>query len=117
MKRPGEAIKVIQELISLSRENYVSPDTIATVFAGLGGIDSAIKWLKKVADTRSVWQIHLHLKADPRFKSIRKDPRSREILANKKHKKILHPAASNGVLTALFNLLVFNLLSPQGAGN
>ncbi|MBA3755654.1 MAG: hypothetical protein H0X02_05250 [Nitrosomonas sp.] len=31
--------------------------------------------------------------------------------------RIKHPAASSGVLTTLFNLLVFNQLSPQGAGN
>lgn len=30
---------------------------------------------------------------------------------------IKHPAASSGVLTAFLNLLVFNQLSPQGAGN
>jgi putative transcriptional regulator len=30
--------------------------------------------------------------------------------------KIKHPAASSGVLTALYNLLVFNQLSPQGGG-
>ncbi len=87
MKRPEEAIKVVQELISLSTENYVSPYTIATVYAGLGDIDSTLKWLQKAVDTRSVWQIHLHLQDDPRFENIRQDPRSREILTNIKHNK------------------------------
>lgn len=53
MKRPEEAINVLQELISLSTENYVSPYTIATVYAGLGDIDSALKWLQKTVNTRS----------------------------------------------------------------
>ncbi len=33
------------------------------------------------------------------------------------HSSIKHPAASSGVLISLFNPLVFNQLSPQGAGN
>jgi tetratricopeptide (TPR) repeat protein len=80
MSRKEEALRIANELIELSESQYVSPYTIATVFAGLGDIDKTFLWLRKAVENDSFWQIHLHFQSDPRFQDIRKNPNYVEIL-------------------------------------
>ncbi|KPL03963.1 MAG: hypothetical protein AMJ90_02570 [candidate division Zixibacteria bacterium SM23_73_2] len=70
-----EAQRVLAELKELSKQRYVSPYSIATIYIGLGEKDQAFEWLQKAYEGRSVWLIHLHLKVDPRFDNLRSDPR------------------------------------------
>jgi TolB-like protein/tetratricopeptide (TPR) repeat protein/DNA-binding winged helix-turn-helix (wHTH) protein len=61
-----------------ARSPYVCPYEVAAVYAQLGDRDRAISWLDKAYRNRSClyW-----LRQDPRFDSIRPDPRFQELLA------------------------------------
>jgi TolB-like protein/DNA-binding winged helix-turn-helix (wHTH) protein len=61
-----------------ARSPYVCPYEVAGVYAQLGDSDRAIDWLDKAYRNRSClyW-----LRQDPRFDSIRSDPRFQELLA------------------------------------
>jgi len=61
-----------------ARSPYVCPYEVAGVYAQLGDRDRAIDWLDKAYRNRSClyW-----LRQDPRFDSIRSDPRFHELLA------------------------------------
>jgi TolB-like protein/tetratricopeptide (TPR) repeat protein len=61
-----------------SRTPYVCPYEVAGVYAQLGDRDRAIDWLNKAYQNRSClyW-----LRQDPRFDSIRSDPRFQDLLA------------------------------------
>ncbi|MFQ5799646.1 MAG: protein kinase, partial [Bacteroidota bacterium] len=71
----GEAKKVLDDLHEVSKRRYVSPYSIAVIYAGLGENDRAVEWLQKSYEERSVWLIHLHLKVDPRLQMLHQDPR------------------------------------------
>ncbi len=76
----AEAEKVFTELKALSKRRYVSPYSIATIYVGLGEKEQAFIWLQKAFEERSIWQIHLHLKVDPRLDSLHSDPRFTALL-------------------------------------
>jgi eukaryotic-like serine/threonine-protein kinase len=61
-----------------ARSQYVCPYEVAGVYAQLGDNDRAFDWLDKAYRNRSClyW-----LRVDPRFDSIRSDPRFQELLA------------------------------------
>src|SRR5260370_34129723 len=50
---PGEAQKLLAQLISQAHKQYVSPYYIAIVYLGLGKKDLAITWLEKELADRS----------------------------------------------------------------
>jgi serine/threonine protein kinase/tetratricopeptide (TPR) repeat protein len=60
------------------RETYVVPALIATDFAVLGEVDSAIVWLEKGFDERS--NLMPQAATDPRFDRLRSDRRFQEIV-------------------------------------
>lgn len=69
----GEALKAIEQMNGWSKQRYVSPHSVALVYAGLDEKDLAFKWLAKALEVRSE---HLGwLKVDPRVDSLRSDPR------------------------------------------
>ena len=71
----AEAENFLDQLLELSRSQYVSCTTIAVVYAGFADrADQAIEWLEKAYDERSglliwlkVWPIFDHLRSDARF--------------------------------------------------
>src|SRR5262249_51660823 len=69
---------LLRELIELSKHRYVAPYPVAEAYAGLGEKDQAFQWLNKAYEEHS----HLlrRLKADPRFHSLRSDPRFADLL-------------------------------------
>lgn len=73
-----EAQEIIGELNRLSTRCYVSPANIALIYTGLGERDQAFQWLEKAYEDRSWWLVFL--KTDPRFDSIRSDPRLADLL-------------------------------------
>jgi serine/threonine-protein kinase len=75
-----QAQKMLNAVLELSEHRYVSPYRMAIVYAGLGEIEDAFRWIMKAYQERSVWLIHLHLKVDPRLKNLHSDPRFPEIL-------------------------------------
>lgn len=73
-----KAQAVIRTLEDESREQFISPFFFAVVYAGMGDKDHAFAWLEKAYEERS-WYL-LSLKLDPKFDSMRADPRFQEIL-------------------------------------
>ena len=78
--RLEEARKLLNAVLELSEHRYVSPYRIATIYVGLNETDKAIEWIMRAFQERSVWLIHLHMKVDPRLKSLHSDQRFKEIL-------------------------------------
>jgi Flp pilus assembly protein TadD len=68
-----KARQVLSDLRELSRRRYVSPFDTAVIYAGMDDEDRAVEWLEKAFDDRSLEMIFL--KVDPRFDSLRADPR------------------------------------------
>jgi tetratricopeptide (TPR) repeat protein len=67
-----EARRVLAEL-EQHKQKYVSPYTVAAIYAGLGERDQVFKWLEKAYSERDIWL--MNLKVDPVFKSLRSDRR------------------------------------------
>lgn len=76
--RTAESKRVLDQLLTRERTQYVSPYDIATVYAGLGQRDEAFRWLRRAADERSTFIVHLGW--DSRFNKIRDDPRYRSLI-------------------------------------
>lgn len=73
----AEAHKVLAELQGVLKQRYVSPAAIAMLYAALGDRDSAFVWLEKADKEKD--GLLVRLKVDPRFDSLRSDPRFQEL--------------------------------------
>lgn len=74
----AEAMKIVNKLITQSKQRYISPYWIAVIYACLGEKDNALKWLTKACEERSsalVW-----LKVEPKLDPLHSDPRFSELL-------------------------------------
>jgi hypothetical protein len=67
-----EAQRILSEL-KQQKQKYVSPYTIATIYAGLGERDQAFKWLERAFEERDIWL--MNLKIDPVLKDLRSERR------------------------------------------
>jgi TolB-like protein/Flp pilus assembly protein TadD len=74
----ASARTVLDELKTLSSQRYIPPHNIALVYNGLGDQDQALAELDKACDERDV-RVTL-LKVDPRWDSLRSNPRFLGIL-------------------------------------
>jgi TolB-like protein/Tfp pilus assembly protein PilF len=74
----AEALKVIEDIKRLSEHQYIAKPSIALVYAGLGDKDQAIAWLEKGYEEHA-FQMQ-SLKLEPRWDSIRSDPRFADIV-------------------------------------
>jgi eukaryotic-like serine/threonine-protein kinase len=74
---PEEARQVLDRLLLRAEQEYVSPYDIASVYAGLDDGDAALRWLRRAADERSTFIVHLGW--DSRFNNIRAHPRFAEL--------------------------------------
>jgi len=77
--RRAEAEKILRDFERKSKGGYVSPYTIATVYAGLGEKDKAFEFLERAYQERSL-DISWHLKADLRIDNLRSDPRFQDLV-------------------------------------
>jgi serine/threonine protein kinase/Tfp pilus assembly protein PilF len=73
--RKAEALKVLDQLKSLSKQKYVWAGSIATIHVGLGEKDKALEWLEKAVEERSIsgikaLRIYDPLRSDPRFADL-----------------------------------------------
>jgi len=73
-----EAQNVLAQLKESSEKRYVSPYSIATIYAGLGEKDQAFRWLERAYEERSGWLIWL--RAEPVSDPLRPDPRFQDLL-------------------------------------
>ena len=74
----AKAQAVLEELKTLSNQHYIPPVNIALVYNGLGDRDEALSLLERACDERDV-RLTL-LKVDPRWNSLRGNPRFVAIL-------------------------------------
>lgn len=73
-----EAQSILEDLLSQSQEKYVSPFSMATIYAALGEKDRAFSWLEKAFAERA--NNLVFLRVDPRLDSLRHDPRFDDFL-------------------------------------
>ncbi len=76
--RRAEAEKILHGLERKSKDAYVSPYTIATIYAGLGDKDKAFEFLEK-AEREKSWDLVWGFKADLRIDNLRSDPRFQDL--------------------------------------
>ena len=77
--RREEAVRILSELHELSKKRYVSPFEFATIHFVLGHLDEGFEWLAKAYQDRC-FEL-LVIKVDPRFDSLRGDPRFPKLAA------------------------------------
>ena len=70
--------KLLVELNGIAKDTYVSPYSVATVYARLGARDQAFEWLEKGFQDRC--EDLTLLKIDPRLDALRSDPRFQALL-------------------------------------
>ncbi len=76
--KTDEARKILQEMNELSKQRYVSSYYMATVYVALNDKEQAFAWLEKAYEERDGWIVCL--KVDPKFDSLRSDPRFTKLL-------------------------------------
>jgi len=79
IRRKAEAQKILREMQQKSKNTYVSPYLVATVYAGLGEKDRAFQFLEKAYLEKSL-DIPWALKADLRLDNLRSDPRFQDLV-------------------------------------
>ena len=75
----AEAQQVLSDLQQLQEQRYVSPYTVAAIYAGLNDQEHAFKWLDKAVEERDIWL--MNLKVDPVFAKLRSQRKFTDILA------------------------------------
>jgi pentatricopeptide repeat protein len=73
-----KALEILRELERRSSKEYEPAFHIAPIYVGLGDIERSVEWLNKACDERSLWLVWLGV--DPKFDSLRSDPRFQDIL-------------------------------------
>jgi pentatricopeptide repeat protein len=75
--RPEEARQVLEDLLALARQRYVTPYKIAAAYAAIGDNPLALDWLERA------YQEHDHrlvmLRVEPQFDGLRREPRFIEL--------------------------------------
>jgi DNA-binding winged helix-turn-helix (wHTH) protein/tetratricopeptide (TPR) repeat protein len=67
------ALKVLNDLIKESKENYVSPYSMTLIYVGLRRPDEALEWVQRACVEHGHWRGWLEL--TPELDSLRADPR------------------------------------------
>src|SRR5215217_5189823 len=77
--KTAEAKQVLTDLQQLQGQRYVSPYTVAAIYAGLGDQDQALTWLETAVEEHDIWL--MNLKVDPVFAKLRSNPKFTTLLA------------------------------------
>ncbi|HEX3249881.1 MAG TPA: hypothetical protein VHS05_10670, partial [Pyrinomonadaceae bacterium] len=77
--KKAEAQQVLNDLQQLQEQRYVSPYTVAAIYAGLGDQEQAFKWLDRAVEERDIWL--MNLKVDPVFANLRSQRKFTDTLA------------------------------------
>jgi tetratricopeptide (TPR) repeat protein len=75
----SEAEKILRDLQTRSKTDYVAPYMIGAIYAGLGNRDKAFEFLERAYKEKSP-DVAYFLKADLRIDSLRSDPRFQDLL-------------------------------------
>lgn len=78
MGEQAEALAIIDRLLAIRSQKYVSAYYFAVVYTALGKTDEAMLWLERAFDERSDFLIYLAV--DPIFDPLRTDPRFRNLV-------------------------------------
>ena len=73
-----EAIKILEEVKALAGERYDLGVHIAAIYAALGNKDQAFAWLDNAYEAHAF--VLIELKVDPKFDTLRADPRFADLL-------------------------------------
>jgi eukaryotic-like serine/threonine-protein kinase len=73
-----EAFRIIEELLERAKREPVDLIAVAVIYAGLAEAEQALTYLEKAADARGM--SGLLVNADPRYDTLRSDPRFQELL-------------------------------------
>lgn len=76
--RKEDAQSILARLKKASRDHYISPYQTGLIYASLGQPDEALEWLERAYNDR-FWMMAF-LKVDPRWDSLRSNPRFIDIL-------------------------------------
>lgn len=76
--RRSEAVQVLNQLVRLSKRQFVSPYIIAELNVALSANDQAFQWLERAFAERDNNLIYLGV--DPSLRNIRLDPRYQDLL-------------------------------------
>jgi tetratricopeptide (TPR) repeat protein len=75
-----EAAKILHALVEWSRERYISPYSLGTIYAALEEHTTAFQYLERAIAERDVWMVWLAL--DPRYAALRSDPRWTKLISS-----------------------------------
>jgi tetratricopeptide (TPR) repeat protein len=78
--RRVEAQKVLDKLNGLSKQKYVAAVSKVGIYVGLGEKNTAVEWLEKAYEDRSIGSTFSRIKLDPIFDPLRSDPRFVDLL-------------------------------------
>jgi TolB-like protein/Tfp pilus assembly protein PilF len=73
-----DALRVLEQLLALSKERYVTPYGIARICNALGMKDDALRWLDTAYLQQAEWMVLL--KVDPCLDDLRPDPRFQDLM-------------------------------------
>jgi Flp pilus assembly protein TadD len=76
--RRDDAQQVIGELKELAKRRYVSPNSVAAIYALLGDKDAAFEWLEKAYSDGAYGM--LFLKSEPAWDGLRSEPRFQDVM-------------------------------------
>ena len=79
MGHVGEARAILQQLLSLAKYRYVSPEQVAMIYANLGEEDEAFAWLERAYEARSAF-LAVGVLTSPAYDPLRSDPRFAALL-------------------------------------
>jgi TolB-like protein/Tfp pilus assembly protein PilF len=74
----GEALKILEQLQELSKQQYVSQYGVGRIYVALGQTEEAFRWLETAYEQRANWMVYL--KVDPVFDDLRSDPRFQDLM-------------------------------------
>jgi Flp pilus assembly protein TadD len=76
--KQAEAKAELDELLKLSKQQYVSPYNFAVIYNGLGDRDKALAWLERGVEERDPKMVLL--KVDHKWNNLRDEPRFQDSL-------------------------------------
>ncbi|HKZ03820.1 MAG TPA: protein kinase [Pyrinomonadaceae bacterium] len=76
---PAESRRILETLLPMAQSDqmYISGFAIGIIYAAFGETNSALEWLQKAFDERSLLLVHLNV--DPALDNLRSDPRFVEL--------------------------------------
>jgi TolB-like protein/DNA-binding winged helix-turn-helix (wHTH) protein/Tfp pilus assembly protein PilF len=76
--RRGDAQKILDRLLSTAKTTPIAAHHLALIYVGMGRKDEAFAWLEKAFEEHS--PMMAWLKVDPRFDSLREEPRFQDLM-------------------------------------